>query len=245
MDTKWDNSIGNPSFRGIWPLLPDTISVTGVTSDTPHIAIGGPNKTAVATWHGFNTIDTVYAVSKNLGGLNIWGTVQTISPATISSANPRVAVGPAGNALVSFFEFVLKDANEYSAVGLSAAFIPYGGVARISATIEGIGIVNPANLSSSLVVDSSGNALATWTSSIDGANFSLNSVVLQSNGTLSELVELYSDLYIFEQDLMVDSVGNAFLAFMSTNPSNPSSLVIQTEEISMILFHPILGIIRP
>ena len=221
-------------FGGSWPIIPDTISVTGVTSDTPSVSIGGPTKVAVAVWHGFNTIDTVYAVSKNIGGS--WGVVQTISPSTVSSSNPRVAVGPAGGALATFFEFALVG-SQYSAVSLAASFLPPGGTWRASGTVKDTGIVNPANLCSSLVVDRSANALAVWTTSYDGANFTLNSVVLQSNGNLTSQLALDTGLYLYSQDLVVDSSGSAVLAYMNEVPES-LDLVITSWEMSLDSFSP-------
>src|SRR5262249_12150315 len=89
-------------FNQNWQAIPDKISITGIVSDSPKVAVGA-NGTAVATWHGLSdSVDTIFAASKMVNGS--WGLAAAISDA-MSSINSAVAVDPSGNAAAIWYVF--------------------------------------------------------------------------------------------------------------------------------------------
>ncbi len=167
-------------FNGNWPIFFDTLSLTGIPSDFAHVAIGN-NGNVVAIWYGVeNSVDTIYAVSKPVNGS--WGLVQVVSGA-MNGNYPKIAVDPNGNAVAVWYAFNTSN-NFYSDVIVQAASLPMNGTWEAPVTISNVmGLMNPANFDAHVRFDGAGNAIAVWNTSSDGETFTLQSSVLQVNGS--------------------------------------------------------------
>ena len=200
-------------FGGSWPL-PGAVDVLATTnSDLPQIEIGNDNLTVVAVWH--TSANAIVSKNKLLGGS--WG-----SPTTIGTGSyPQVAVSSTGDAAAVWFQFSLTGSS-FSGVSLASNALPSGAswsansVSLVQPTFEN-GLTNPANLVSRIAFDGSGNLLAVWSNSFDGATFSIQSSLSMDLGntwTNPPQDQVLDNLYAFSLDLDVDSLGDAFTAYV-------------------------------
>lgn len=219
-------------FNQNWQMLPDKLSVTGIVSDSPKVAIGN-NGTAVATWHGvLGSLDTIYAVSKQVNGP--WGQAQVVSD-SMNSVNPVVAVDPNGNAVMIWYAFE-PQGSHFSDVMVKASFMPANGNWGSPVVLTtSLGDTNPSNLVPRIAFDPSGNALAVWNISFGGQVYTVQSAVLPANGTWTPPVAFDSSNFIFSEDLAVDAMGNAILAYMD---GTSSSISIRYSEMSVGSYAP-------
>ncbi len=105
--------------------------------------------------------------------------------------------------------------------------------------ISTVGFHNPANLILRVAFDGNGNALGAWTSSQDESYYQVNTAVLPANGVWTEPSTLFYDLYTTAQDIAVDALGDAFIAYMQT-----ASLVIVSSYTNLASSMSISGLIR-
>lgn len=207
---------------GTWPVSPDTISAAGASF--PQVAIGS-NGAIVAVWQGVvSSISTIYAASKLVSGS--WGEPLVISSATINSVYPKIAVDESGHATAVWFRFDLSETT-YSNVVVQSSSQPPGGSWSIPVDISSAGIKNPAELALAVVANPSEMAIAEWTTSYNGSLFNCE-WNLFSNGTWMPKADVLQpgNLLAYDLDLSVDSMGNAYTAWMNYDDPS-SSLIVQ------------------
>jgi hypothetical protein len=203
-------------FDGSWPIDPNVLSVEG-TCDFPQVAIGADNS-VFAVWHAVvNTpsplSDVIYAASKTISGS--WGVASVISDTSYHSAYPHIAVDDNGNALALWYRYLLNP--YYNSVGVQSAEQASGGSWSPPITHSTSGVMNPARLMARVAFDSFGNAIAAWTQSYDGQNFTLEQTVKFPGYPLDGLQTLVSNFYAYAFDLKINTNGEAYLVYMTYN----------------------------
>lgn len=204
-------------FSGSWQITPDTVSDSGIPSDSSHVAIGS-NGTVGLIWHGVqSSIDTIFASTKPINGS--WSVIQTVSEANISAANPKIAVDGSGNCLAIWYEFIVSD-GYFSNVSLKSSDLPSNGIWQSPVMLtHNLGITDPTQLNSGVNIDPSGMGIAVWTISFDGAQYFLESAIRAPSGVWSGPADLDASYFSNSLSFEVDQSGNVILAHMTGDPS--------------------------
>lgn len=157
-----------------WPISADVISDSG--AQEPNISIGG-NNNVVAVWVGSDL--AVYGANITIGGS--WSLPEQISPASILTANPCVAVDGIGNAVAAWFSFeemsgVFSNVNVHIAVWESNA---WGSAVTVST--QPPSIVDPHGLQLYIGRFQNGSMAAMWTSCSDPTYYNVEFAVFKLN----------------------------------------------------------------
>ncbi|MBI2742347.1 MAG: hypothetical protein HYX48_00320 [Chlamydiales bacterium] len=206
------------------------VQITSAAAAAPHVAIGGSgaNTRAVVVWQGTSSgANVVFASSKLISGS--WSAQQVISDINHSAGYAHVALDASANATAVWYEYNLTG-SIYSQVTAQAATRDAAtGVWSPAVAISSPGAFNPANLVARVSYDANGNAIAIWNNSFDGATFTIQSAVKPVREDWSTPVEVVNNLYAYEVDLAVSSLGDAIASYMFYNGS---SLLVQSTEIN-------------
>lgn len=208
-------------FNGSWPVSSDTLSASGTSS--PQVGIGD-NGTVVAIWQGLiSTTPTIYAATKPVAGS--WTAASAISSAGVNSCYPQIVVDGNGNATATWFRYAITG-SIYSNVYVQSSSLPYNGSWSAPENISDAGIVNPAVLASQIIATPSGNVMAVWTTSMDGASY-LCEWNVYSNGSWLYKPGVFqsSNLLAYDLDIDADSDGNIYVAWMKYDRTSSSPII--------------------
>jgi hypothetical protein len=176
----------------------ETLSDPGQNANAPQVALNGTGS-AVFTWtrsDGTNTRVEARARS-SVGTLSA---VQLLSPAGQNAAGPQVGIDSTGNAV---FDWTRSDGTNtrIEAIARSAA-----------GTLSAVQLLSPVGQNASqpqLGVDSSGNAVFTWTR-FDGTNNRIQARTRSSTGTLTAVKTLsLAGQNASQPQVAVNASGNA------------------------------------
>lgn len=212
---------------GSWQNTPDVISATG--ADTPEVAVG--SNLVVAVWHQVvSSVDTIFSNQKTIGGS--WGSATAISSDTQNSVYPHVDVDSAGNAAAVWFRYNVDGTGTiYSNVFAQSSYQPFGGSWEIPVDLSKGGIYDPALLVSAIAFDGSGNMIAGWNTSYNGATFLYESSIRLKGETWGNSSALVGpDQFAYSFALDCDSYGHAVQVFMSTDPTSPTAIDIMAKK---------------
>lgn len=198
--------------------------ISGSSADLPSVSVD-PNGNAVAAWTQVVAgVSSIYAATKPLSGA--WTSAVQVSTASVNSTGVHVASYPNGNALAIWFRYVVSG-SDYSSVVLQYA--TWNGSSWNTPTdLTSAGLMNPANLSAMVRIDSLGNAYAFWTMSFDGSQIVIETASAPLNQTtFASVMDLISpNPLVLGFDSAGETGGSALLAWMSLD-STGSFLVIQ------------------
>ncbi len=215
-------------FGGNWQTV---ATISGASSAFPHIALGGSgsNKTAVVVWQDIASgTNVVYVSSKLISGS--WITKQIISDTLHQAGYAHAAVNANGDATAVWYSYNVSGIN-YSRVIVQSACKLFGGTWSGFSDLSASGMRNPATLSAKVAYDGSGNAIALWNQSFDNETFNIQSSIksVYSNWT-APLNLVVSNLYSYQADLAVASIGDALALYMFYNGND---LLIQSSELDI------------
>jgi len=213
-------------------MLADTLSAVE-NSDLPQVSVGSSG-VVIAVWHAVNPvsmINTVYSARKTIGGL--WSSAQTISNGSLHSNYPQIAVDANGAATAVWFTYTQTNGT-ISSVNVQSSDIDSQGFGWSTPidVISSNGLQNPANLVARVAYDANGNAIAAWSTSLDGSTFTVQSSSRNLNKDWSIPVDLAIDIYAYAIDIKVTGSGSAFAVYMLTDP-NTSNISIESAENQM------------
>lgn len=157
-----------------WPVSADVISASG--AQEPDVSIGG-NNNIVAVWVGSDL--AVYSSNIAIGGS--WSMPEQVSPATISTASPCVAVDEVGNAAAAWFSFE-EMSGMFSEVNVQVSFWEsnaWGSATTVSTTSPST--VDPHELQLCIRKLQSESAVVAWTSCFDGSYYNIEWATFQFN----------------------------------------------------------------
>jgi hypothetical protein len=215
---------------GSWSLV-SMLSSLGA-EDSPDIA-SNASGTAVAIWHtvvsGADVIHSSTATA--LGSWNSEVDVLAIVPG-LHHNHPKVAVDGNGNAVAVWFKYALSDGvySNVQAVSASLGMSQTSWTAIPTVFDTQLGLINPANLQSEIRFDGSGNAIALWTNSYDGAIYNILTAVLP----LGQSWQLFASLVLnnengYAGDVWVDSFGHTLAAYMWFDGTNVAVQAAETD----------------
>ncbi len=197
----------------------NTISDIGNESN-PGVAIGA-NGTIVAVWHTVvSGSDTIYSATSQLNG-NWNPSSAIIAPdAQWHYHYPSVAVDPFGNAAAVWFSYHVSGSTYFN-VAVMTASLPLGTLSWSQPTIlDQNGLRNPADLMTMIRFDDNGNGIILWTNSLDGTTFNVQTSIQSVGSRWSPEGSLVLDnVYAFQGNLFVTSLGNTVAVYMFLNQS--------------------------
>lgn len=219
---------------GNW-RTPMIVTNPGSAAVFPCVAMGGSgaNTTAVLVWHS-TASNIVYTSTKPVSS-GFWSTAQAISNTAnaLEAGYAHVAVDANANATAVWYSYNVTGP-VYSAVTVQAATRPAGGSWTSPVSISEPGILNPDTLTARVAYDATGNAVSLWTTSFDGENYSIQSAINPVYGSwTAPIVLVNSDLYSYQADQAVCSLGDAIAVYMFYNGV---SLEIQSSELDITGF---------
>ncbi len=186
----------------------------------------GQIRTAVIVWTGVSgSTSTVYASTKVYTGS--WSSPTVISDTMHNAGYATVAVDSNGNAAAVWYAYD-KTGNIYSDVNVQSSYQLSGGSWEPATVLSESGIRNPATLVARVAFDAIGNAIALWNMSFDDSTFNIESAVKPLRGDWTDPTDIVSsNLYAFETDLAVSSLGDALAVYMFYNGA---FMLIQSSE---------------
>lgn len=202
------------------------VAINSTSATQPQVALGGTgaNTRAVIVWHD-STTGIVYSATKLISGS--WSAKLQISEAGHPAGYANVAMDANANAVAVWYQYDVTGTN-YSAVRVQAALRDSTtGVWSAPVDLSSPGIYNPASLVARVGFDANGNAIALWNTSFDGATFAIQSAVKPVRADWSAPVDVASNLYAYEADLAVSSLGDALATYMFYNGA---SVAIRSSE---------------
>lgn len=189
------------------------VTITSSSASTPVVAVGGTGTgaRAVIVWHALvSSVNQIFTSTKLIGGT--WSTAQQISESTHSAVQPYVAVDANANAAAVWYSYDTVG-NNFTNVTVKSSFRSAStGVWSAVEALSMPGIAHPANLNAQVAFDSTGNAIALWTTSFDDQTYNLESAVRPVNGdwgTFADLIgaNLYSNSVSLSSTTYGDVVG--------------------------------------
>lgn len=224
--------IVKPISTGIWSSI---TTFTTTNSDNPSIGVGGTTVTVV--WHAIpGTDDQIMAsIATTIGG-TFSTPVNVIAVGGLGNNNyPKVVVDNYGNSFVAWFrsDFGGSMGTDYINVQVQASALvantsswslPF----TISSTNNTGGMGNPSNYVLKILLDSSGNASAIWTSSYYSNLINVESIVRQLAGNLSSIYNLASsNLTAYDFSVSINTLSNLLVLYMYHDGTN--SIIQATE----------------
>jgi hypothetical protein len=208
---------------GTWSL-PSMVS--GANSDNPDLAISDFGN-AIIVWHTVvSGQDQILSSSvSTIGGT--WGAAKTVIAAAFKNNYPKVTLDPSGNALAIWFRWVqITDATN---VYVATAALAQGGTLWSAAIfISNVGLGDPANFTSRINSDGTGNIIATWVTSYDGSTFSIESAVHQNGQSFTTPNQVaIGNVFASKVDTSVNATGDTVIAYMFYDGTN---ILIQSVE---------------
>ncbi len=195
-----------------------TSVLSTANSDNPHVSIGS-NGNILAVWHSSNSGQDLVFSSTATASNGVWGAAKSISPvglAALSLNYPKGSVDSHGNGYAICYRYTLQSGN-YLNVSVLASTLSAssGNWSPIPSLLSQGGTTNPADLSSKILADADGNAIALWSSSFDNSSFSIQSASQSAGGTWTSSTDVYGlNLYAFQADMAVNSLGSLVSAAM-------------------------------
>ncbi len=214
------------SGAGSWSL-PSSLSLSG--SDTPQVAINTASN-AIVIWHNLNGA-THSIVSSSAATLGSWAASKNVAVGSggLSHHFPKVALDTSGNASALWFRYNQSETTFTSVSMLTSSLTSGASTWGVPTVLTTGGMRDPNTLMARINYDTSGNAIALWTSSSDGETFNLESAtktVVQ--GVWSPATQLFvSNLYTLKADLSVNTLNGAVALFMN---HESGSINIQSAE---------------
>ena len=212
-------------FGASWQMR---VIISSTSASNPHVAIGGTgsNRTAVIVWSGVaNSLSVVYSANKIITGS--WSTQTAISDTTHNAGYADVAVDGNANAAAVWYAYNTTGTIYYN-VNVQSSYRLSGGSWEPAQVLSEPGRRNPATLVARVAFDAIGNAVALWNMSFDDITFNIESAVRPIRGTWTEPTDIVtSNLYAYETDLAVSSLGDALAVYMFYNGA---FLLIQSSE---------------
>lgn len=195
-----------------------TPSVISLSGTTPQIAIS-QSGAIIAVWHAVNAVssmDTIYSSTSSIFNAT-WSAAQAISNPSQNSVKPKVAIDSDGNATTLWFSFE-KDGSRYTNVYVQAATLIANQYSWSTPTnLSDAGVTNPSQLFNQVMYTNSGAVIAAWVNSYDGINYNIETTSLIPGKKWSFSIIRAQDPQIYSGSLALSPVGNAFLAYMSSN----------------------------
>jgi hypothetical protein len=205
-----------------------TATINGTSATSPQIAIGGTGstKSAVVVWTDVDgSVNAIYASNKAVPGS--WSAKTAISRLTHNAGHASAQVDTNGNAVAVWFAYDTTG-TIFSDVKVESSYLLNGGSWNAPTVLSAPGVRDPSTLVSHVAFDAIGNAVAVWNTSYDDITYNIESAVkpIRGNWTNSTVI-VNSNLYAFEADLSVSSLGDALVVYMFYNGS---FLLIQSSE---------------
>ena len=205
--------------------------LTNTPSSSPDVAIGA-NGTVVAIWNamipGFSTLQSA---SASIGGS--WNPAVNVLnlPDEFTHNFPKVVVDRYGEATALWLRYDFNN-GVYEEIFVSAATLHPDTAAWGAPTILANGgqVVDIANISTRLAIDSQGNAIGLWCFSYDGSTYNIESSFKLVEGNWSPPIMLQIGvLYAFQIDVAANNaLGDAAVAYMVYDGVS-SSIIISHE----------------
>ena len=206
------------------------VTITSASAAMPKVAIGGTgsSRTAAVVWYGVASgTNVVYSSTKLITGS--WSAELALSCTGSNAAYPHVAVNSNGLASAVWYSYNVSGSIYYD-VRLESASMVTSSSWTAPVALSQPGIVNPANLASCIGFDATGNAVALWNNSYDGATYTIQSSVLPVRGDWQAPQTLLdSNLYGLSANMAVSSLGDALAGYMFYNGT---SLLVQAAELN-------------
>jgi hypothetical protein len=212
-------------------------SVTVISSvgaeDKPQVYIGSSG-TIFAVWHSvISGFDSIGSAQGSLTGS--WQTAVNVAlgTSTIHNDYPHVVVDSSGDGIACWYSYELGGSYTYTNVNvLSSSFTSGGSSWPQAVAIQGgarVGLFNPAIFFLRMSIDSSDEAIAGWITAYDGATFEADVNVMLSGTPWIGYANLPAQgPYVYQMDLSVTPIGEAFAAYMSFDGSDISIRVAES-----------------
>lgn len=218
------------TFGGNWPLALSVSTLSsGTNNDNPQIAMSASG-TVMAVWHNVvSGTDAIQSASQLLGG--VWGTAKTVVQATFNHNYPKIALDANGNATVLWYRFIQSGSN-YTNVFVVYSMLPSGGTSWSVALPLNLsaGMGNPAAFTARLAYDPSGNLIALWNISYNGASYNVEGAVRPIGGIFNPIGSLQCEsYYALSEDIAVNALGEGIAITMAFNGMN---LILQSAEVT-------------
>jgi len=194
-----------------------TIDDTG--SAVPHVAIGGSgaNARAHVVWQATSGSRGVVSASTKLVLSGSWEKSLIISDLNHLAGGPRVAVDQNGNSTAVWYRYDMNGA-VYSNVVVQSASRSVTSAWSSLTDLSSPGLRDPSTLQARVAYDSSGNAIALWSTSFNDEEFSVQSAVKPVYGQwTSPKVLVDKNLYANKPSLAATSVGDALALYAFYN----------------------------
>lgn len=215
----------------LWDLVVAQLS-SGGAEDHPDVFLGS-NGTTIAVWHTSASGSDVLQSSTALV-LGTWKTaVNVLSLSSSAHHNyPHVAVDNNGNAIAVWFSYALSGST-YSDVQVLTASLPSSSTSwtaiPTTLTVQ-LGLLNPGSLQNTVKFDGSGNAIALWTNSYDGASYAVETAILPVGGTWISVGEIVqNNRNAFQGDIFVNSSGHGLIGYMWFDGTNIAVQAVETD----------------
>jgi hypothetical protein len=214
------------------------VTITSTSAASPHVAMGGTgtNRTATVVWTGVSgTKNVVYASTKSViasswtESKGSWSAQTLISNTVQNAGYATVALDSNANAVAVWYAYNVDTTGTiFSEVNVQSSYLPIGGSWKSPTVVSNPGIRNPATLYARVAFDAIGNAIALWNMSFDDRTFNIQSAVLPLRGDWTTPTDIVSsNLFAYETDLAVSSLGDALAVYMFYNGS---FMLIQSSE---------------
>jgi hypothetical protein len=203
-------------------------TITSSSATSPHVAVGGigSNRTAVVVWSGVtSSTNVVYASTRIFTGS--WNTPVVISDTKHNAGYATAAVDNNANAVAVWYAYDVAG-TIYSDVNVQSSYQLSAGNWQPPTVLSQSGIRNPATLVARVAFDAIGNAVAVWNMSFDDSTFNIESAVKPLRGNWTDPTDIVSsNLFAYEADLAVSSLGDALAVYMFYNGN---FMLIQSSE---------------
>lgn len=204
------------------------VTITSSSATSPHVAVGGTgsNTTAVIVWSDVTgSTNVVYASTRVSTGS--WSSPTVISDTKHNAGYATAAVDNNANAVAVWYAYDVEG-TIYSDVNVQSSYQLSTGSWQSPTVLSKSGIRNPATLVARVAFDAIGNAIAVWNMSFDDSTFNIESAVKPLRGDWTDPTDIVSsNLFAYEADLAVSSLGDALAVYMFYNGN---FLLIQSSE---------------
>jgi len=203
---------------GSWPTTPDILS-TQAGCSIPQVAIGTDSQTTcIVVWQGLaNSIPTVFAISKPVTGT--WGSLQTVSPPTLNSVYPQVAVDNMGKGTATWFSYN-QTGTTFSDVIVQVSSQSSNLTWGSPVALTNPGLKDPAQCVLGIVAAPNQTTCVVWTTSYDGALFNCESSIYTNGAWQPIVIFSNSNVASYAIAIAMTARGNVFVVYMLQDPSS-------------------------